>query len=266
MPGTCTRTDFDGGTFDAGSITPTMVDRALPFVSNEVTVTPGTPSFKSDIPLGGFIARRPDVLAIDSARVLIAAEQEGQLFAHASTRHGADLPDDLRTTSAVDTVGSRVRTAYNADSRLTFACYTVGRGVRVQISTDFGRTWGRSATTIETADDGGTSLITDCDLAAWKEGGAMLVTVEDGSVQTRVISSGLAVADPVTAFSTTTTYFSPAHPAIATLPADSMVHITFTASRLTGGGAQDTEPLGVYRDGTLGAFTQPQGLTVPTAN
>jgi hypothetical protein len=138
--------------------------------------------------------------------------------------------------------------------------------VRVQISTDFGRTWGRLATTVETFDDGGTSLITDCALAAWRDGGALLVTVEDGAIQTRVVSSGLSVGDPVPAFISSTQYFAPSHPAVATLPGESMVHITFTASRTTSAGAQDTEPLGVYRDGTLGAFTQPSGLTVPTGS
>lgn len=265
---TCVRTSFDGSAFDAGVVASGVVTRALPFVSNEVRLAVGPPAFTGDVPVGGFAARRPEVLGIDTARVLVTVEQEGQPFAHGSSVHGADLADDARTTAAVDTVGTRLRTTYNPTSRLTFACYTVGRGVRVQISTDFGRSWGQRATTIEADDntDGGNSVVTDCDLAPWREGGAMLVTVDDGALQTRLISPMLVVDAPVTAFATSATYTAASHPAIATLPSEHLVHITFTATRQLAGGTSDTEPLAVYRDGTLGAFTQPRGLIVPTAN
>lgn len=258
----CTRTTSDGGGFDAGMRDAGTGDRALPFVSNEVTVEAGTPGFSADLNLGGFPGRRPAIAAIDTARVFVSLEQEGQMVAHASIRRGKDFIDDAETTFPLDTVGTRAKATYNRDSKLTFVCYNVGRGVRVQRSSDFGRTWGGSATTIEPFDDGGvSSTIQDCAIAPWTNGGAIMVTVDDDALMVRTISSGLSVSDPVPAFfSNMATYFSPQHPAIATLPADSMVHITFTGTRIGSGGIQDTEPLGVYRDGTLGAFTQPQGL------
>jgi hypothetical protein len=264
LAGVCTRTSSDAGGFDAGFSRPDagVGDRPLPFVSNEVTVTAGTPSFTSDLNLGGFPGRRPAVAAIDTARVFVALEQEAQLVSHASSRRGKDFPDDAETTFPLDTVGTRVRATYNRESKLTFVCYNVGRGVRVQRSTDFGRTWGIAATTVEPADDGGvTSTIRDCDIAPWTQGGAIMVTIDDDAVMVRTISSGLSVSDPVPAFlSDTATYFNPQHPAIATLPSESVVHVTFTGTRLATGGIQDTEPLGVYRDGTLGAFPQPVSL------
>ncbi|MEW6433210.1 MAG: hypothetical protein AB1730_17035 [Myxococcota bacterium] len=263
-PGVCTRTSSDGGSFDAGFQRPdaSVGDRALPFVSNEVTVTTGEAMFTSDINLGAFSARRPAVVGIDTARAFVALEQEAQVVGHASYRRGKDFVDDALTTFPVDTVGTRVQATYNPASKLLFTCYNVGRGVRVQRSTDFGKTWGVAAVTVEPFDDGGvSSTIQDCDIAPWLNGGALMVTVEDDALMVRTISTALSVSDPVPAFlSDPGTYFNPQHPAIATLPSDSIVHITFTATRTTGGGIQDTEPLGVYRDGTLGAFTQPQGL------
>lgn len=260
----CTRTSSDGGGFDAGFQRPDagLGERPLPFVSNEVTVTAGTPSFTTDLNLGGFPGRRPAVAAIDTARVFVGLEQEAQMVAHASFRRGTDFTDDAETTFSLDTVGTRAKATYNRESKLTFICYNVGRGVRVQRSSDFGHTWGVAASTIEPVDDGGVaSTIQDCDIAPWTNGGAIMVTIEDDGVMVRTVSSGLSVSDPVPAFlSDPLTYFNPQHPAIATLPSDSMVHVTFTATRTGSGGIQDTEPLGVYRDGTLGAFTQPVGL------
>ncbi|MEW5738069.1 MAG: hypothetical protein AB1938_04030 [Myxococcota bacterium] len=267
----CTRTTSDGGGFDAGFVRPDAgtIDRALPFVSNEVTLTSGPAVFTSDINLGGFPARRPSITGIDTARVFVSLEQEATLVAHASSQRGKDFSNDALTSFPLDTVGTRARTTYNPDSKLTFACYNVGRGVRVQRSSDFGRTWGVAATTIEPFDDGGlSSTIQDCDIAPWKNGGAIMVTVEDDTLAVRTISTGLSVDTPVTAFASNPSgYFSPAHPAIATLPSDSIVHVTFTALRTVGGGTQDLEAVGVYRDGTLGAFTQAQSLVgIPVAN
>lgn len=265
-PGVCTRTmTADGGGFDAGVSRPDagLGERALPFVSNEVTVTAGPASFQPDVFLGGFPGRRPAIAAADTARVFVSLEQEATLVAHASFRRGKDFVDDAETSFPIDTVGTRARATYNRDSKLMFLCYNVGRGVRVQRSSDFGRTWGVAATTIEPEEDGGfTSTIQDCDIAPWTNGGAIMVTIEEDSLAVRTISTGLSVSQPTTAFLSNNPggYFNPQHPAIATLPSDSMVHVTFTATRIGGGGAQDTEPVGVYRDGTLGAFTQAQGL------
>jgi hypothetical protein len=260
----CTRTTSDAGGFDAGFQRPDAgsVNRPLPFISNEVALMAGAAGFSGDVTLGGFAGRRPSVAAIDTARAFVALEQEGQLVAHASSRRGQDFVDDALTSFPLDTVGTRVQTTYNRDSKLLFACYTVGRGVRVQRSTDFGRTWGLSATTVEPADDGGvSSTIQDCDIAPWTGGGAIMVTVEDDALMVRTISSALSVGDPVQAFAANpSTYFNPQHPAIATLPAESVVHVTFTGTRTGSTGVQDSEPLGVYRDGTLGAFTQAVGL------
>lgn len=269
-PGTCIRMTSDAGSFDAGFQRPDAgFTRALPFISNEVALTSGPASFTSDLNLGGFPGRRPAITGIDTARVFVSLEQEGQLVAHASSRRGKDFVDDALSSYPLDTVGTRARTTYNPDSKLTFTCYNVGRGVRVQRSSDFGRTWGVAAVTVEAFDDGGvTSNIQDCDIGPWTNGGAIMVTVEDDGLAIRTISSGLSVSTPVQAFlSNPATYFTPTHPTIATLPSDSQVHVTFTAIRPLSGGGQDTEVVGVYRDGTLGAFTQPQSLVgFPTAN
>lgn len=265
-PGRCERTTSDGGGFDAGRADSGIPDRPLPFISGELALSAGVPGFRGDIGLGGFPGRRPDIVGVDTARVISILEQEGQLVAHASRLRGADLADDTLTSSAVDTVGTRVKLTYNPESRLTFACYNVGRGVRVQRSSDFGRSWQTSAITIEPVDDGGLSAtIADCDIAPWKNGGAMMVTVEDESLAVRTISSALSVSDPEYAFLPSPpdagNLYTPMHPAIATLPSDSMVHVTFTGTRTLTNGVQDTEPFGVYRDGTLGAFIQPARLS-----
>jgi hypothetical protein len=260
----CTRTTSDGGSFDGGFVRPDAgtLDRALPFVSNEVALTAGPATFTKDMNLGSFSGRRPAIAAIDTARVFVSLEQEATLVAHASSNRGRDFSDDALTSFPLDTVGTRARTTYNPDSKLTFVCYNVGRGVRVQRSSDFGRTWGTAAITVEPFDDGGlSSTVQDCDIAPWKNGGAIMVTVEDDTLAVRTLSAGLSVDPPVTAFASNPLgYFTPSHPAIATLPSDSIIHITFSALRTLSGGAQDLEAVAVYRDGTLGAFTQAQSL------
>ncbi len=271
--GRCNRTSFDAGmVFDAGS-GQMMSTTPLPFISNETAVVTRAPTPSPEIYLGGFGGRRPDVAAVDSARSVVVLEQEGALVGHASFRRGRDFIDDSVTASALDTVGGRARLAYNAESKLVFACYIVGRGVRVRRSIDFGRSWELEAATIEPPplDDGGLgSIISDCDIAAWRQGGALMVTVEDDTLVTRDVTALLGVEDAGTRVFASSppdagNVYSPLRPSIATLPSDSQVHVVFTATRtLSGSGLTDPEVYGIYRDGTLGAFTQPKMLTFTT--
>jgi hypothetical protein len=268
--GTCNRTAFDAGMiFDAGSGTMTRPAVPLPFISNDVAAVTKPIAASPQVYLGGFPGRRPDIAAIDSARTFVALEQEGQLIGHSSVRRGRDFADDSATSSSLDTVGSRVRVAYNHESKTLYACYIVGRGVRLRRSLDEGRTWGDLAVTIEPPplDDGGLgSAISECDIAAWRQGGAIMVTIEDNRMVTRNVTSGLdvEVAGQV-AFSSSPpdagNVYSPARASIATLPIESQVHIVFTATRTLIGGLSDTETYGVYRDGVIGTFTQPLALT-----
>jgi hypothetical protein len=268
--GTCNRTSFDSGVvFDAGMGGMMVVGVPMPFISNDFSALTRVPAPSPQIYLGGFPGKRPDVVAVDSARLFVALEQEGQLIGHSSFRRGRDFPDDSLTASSIDTVGSRLRVAYNRESRLLYACYIVGRGVRVRVSADEGRTWAEQATTIEPPplDDGGLgSVISDCDIAAWRTGGALMVTVEDDKLVSRTVSPTLMVEDPgqpamISSAPDAGNVFNPLRPQIATLPEDSLVHIVFTATRTLSGGLSDAETYGVYRDGMLGTFTQPLPLT-----
>lgn len=266
--GTCNRQNVDAGAFDSGlAVDAGAPTRPLPFLSNPVVLTSAPGTFRPDQPLGGFAGRRADLVAIDTARVFVALEQEGQIIGHLSARRGADLGNDFGTTANIDTVGTRVRVTYNPESRIIYACYNVGRGVRVRRSTDFGRTWGVEAATVEPADDGGLgSHFSDCDIAPWKNGGAMMVTVDDDALAARTVSNALSVSDPEYAFLSSPpdagNVYAPAHPAIATFPADGTVHVTFTGTRTMSNGASDSEPYGVFRDGLTGGFSQPKFLSV----
>lgn len=265
LASTCYRSFSDGGTFDAGAADASVSNQPLQFISNPVALVRGAPGVGPTVPMGGFPGRRADLVAIDTARVFVAMEQEGQLIGHASSRRGLDYVQDMGTTSNIDTVGNRVKATYNAESQTIFVCYNVGRGIRVRRSTDFGRTWGTTATTIDPVDDGGlTAKINDCDIAPWKSGGALMVTVESDSLAVRTVSPALSVGDPEAAFLASPpdagNIQNPVRPAIATLPADSIVHVVFTGTRVLGTMVSDTEPFGVYRDGSLGGFTQPKFL------
>jgi len=267
--GTCNRQNADAGAFDSGvvAVDGGAPDRPLAFISNPVVVTSAPGTFQPDLPLGGFAGRRADMVAIDTARVFVALEQEGQIIGHVSSKRGADFGNDFGSTANIDTVGSRVKVTYNPESQIIYACYNVGRGVRVRRSTDFGRTWGAEAATVEPADDGGfSSHFSDCDIAPWKNGGAIMVTVDDDTLATRTVSNALSLSDPEYAFLSSApdagNIYAPAHPAIATLPADGTVHITFTGTRTMTNGVSDTEPYGVFRDGLTGGFSQPKFLSV----
>lgn len=269
-PGVCEYTGAGSGGFDAGQARPDAgLARPLPMISNEVALQVGDAGFSPAIPLGGFPGQRPDVAAADSARLFVTAEQEGQLIGHFSTDRGASFPDDAVSAASLDPLGTRARTAWNPESRLLFACYTVGRGVRVQRSADFGRTWGAVVNTFEPPlpEDGGVGgTIRDCDIAPWKNGGAALVTIEGDRVVVRHLSNSLSEDLQDVAFEATpldagtAAIFAPAHPAIATLPSANLVHVTFTGARYTTTGSTDTEPFGVVRDGS-GGFSPPMRLT-----
>lgn len=268
--GTCNRTAFDAGTvFDAGMGTTMMPAVPLPFISNDFIALTRAPQPSPAVYLGGFAGKRPDLVAIDSARAFVTLEQDNQLIGHASFRRGADFLDDSATASSIDTVGSRARVTYNHESRTLFACYIVGRGVRVRRSLDDGRTWATEAVTLEPPplDDGGLgSVISECDIAPWRGGGAIMVTVEDNALITRSVTQSLGVEDAGQIAMASSppdagNVYNPLRPSIATLPSESQVHIVFTATRTLSGGLSDSETYGVYRDGMVGAFGPPRALT-----
>lgn len=270
-PGECRRTTADGGIFTGGGMRRDAGTAPLPFISNEIAVTPRPPLVQPVITVGSVAGKRPDIAAFDTARVALAMEQEGQLIAHPSSARGTDFIDEAHTSFGLDTVGTRVHLAFNPDNQALFACYVVGRGIRVQKSVDRGETWGRVAVTFEPPlpDDGGIGdIIRDCDIAPWKNGGVLLVTAENEALIVRELSDRFAVMSMGPAFTsimpsaTDAGVFAPSHPAIATalldagqgLPLNGVVHVTFTGTRLLTGGAADSEPYGVFREGS-GSFS-----------
>lgn len=268
-PGLCRRTTADGGIFTSGGrrdagVTP------LPMLSNEIDLTPRPPMPRPVVSLGTVAARRPDIAAFDTARVAVAIEQEGQLICHASAARGTDFFTDEGSTSfGLDTVGTRVHLAWSQESGALYACYVVGRGVRIQKSDDRGRTWGRVAKVYEPpVDDAGVGeIIRDCDLAPWKNGGVVMVTAEEERLVLREFDQDLQETAKSNAFISTPAdagvdaLFNPSHPAIAALPSTGLVHVTFTGSRFIGGGVRDTEPYGVFREGSSTVFSNVSRLT-----
>ncbi len=268
-PGECRRTSADGGIFTGGGMRADAGTQPLPFISNEIVVTPRPPSPQPTVTVGSVAARRPEVAAFDTARVALALEQEGQLIAHPSAARGKDLTDEAHTSFNLDTTGTRVHLAWNPESKALYACYVVGRGIRVQKSVDRGQTWGVTAVTFEPPlpDDGGIGeIIRDCDLAPWTGGGVVMVTAETEALVIRELSDALAVSRMGPAFTsimpsaTDAGVFAPSHPAIAALPSTGLVHVTFTANRLLTGGAADSEPYAVFREGA-GSFSAVSRMT-----
>ncbi len=262
-PGECRRTTADGGVFTGGGMRRDAGTQPLPFISNEIAVTPRPPLVQPVVTVGSVAARRPEIAAFDTARVALALEQEGQLIAHPSAARGSDFVDEAHTSFNLDTTGSRVHLAWNPESQAIYACYVVGRGIRVQKSVDRGQTWGVLAATFEPPlpDDGGIGeVIRDCDIAPWKNGGALMVTAETEALVVRELTDALSVTMQGPAFNsimpsaTDAGVFAPSHPAIATLPSTGLVHITFTGNRLLTGGSADSEPYGVFREGA-GSFS-----------
>ena len=191
------------------------------------------------------------------------------MIAHPSSARGSDFLDEGHTSFGLDTVGTRVHLAWNPDSQALYACYVVGRGVRVQKSMDRGETWGLLVNTFEPPlpDDGGIGeVIRDCDIAPWKNGGALIVTAETESLIIRELSEMLSVTMMGPAFTsipqspTDGGVIAPSHPAIATLPSTGLVHVTFTGTRLLTSGSTDSEPYGVFREGA-GSFSAPSRMT-----
>lgn len=268
-PGECRRTSADGGIFNPGGMTRDAGSQPLPMISNVVGLTPRPPILEPLVPVGEVAGKRPDIAAYDTARVAIALEQEGQIIAHASTARGRDFAEERYTSFGVDTTGSRVHLTWHPDTQAVFACYVVGRGIRVQKSVDRGQTWGRVATTFEPpllSDGGIGEIIRDCDLAPWKNGGVLVVSAETEQLAVREYDAELNELTKKTAFTSTpadagtSAVFAPAHPAIATYLPTETVHITFTGTRLLTGGASDTEPYGVTRTGA-GSFSNALRMT-----
>ena len=261
--GTCVRS-ADAGVFDAGSGNPTGNFVSLPFISNLATARTGPPGWTGNVPVGGFVGKRPDMVAIDSARQFVAMEQESQPVGHLTVKRGKDLLSDLETASVIDSVGDHVKVTYVPDSDTIFACYNVGRGVRVRRSRDHGRTWGNDALTFEPADDGGfTSRMHSCALAPWRNGSALMVNVDDDSLVVRTITEALSVQTTELAFLSSPpdgggfNVYNPVHPAIGTAPDAGIVHVAFTGQRVLAS-ASDYEVYDVVRTPGLGGYSQPK--------
>ncbi len=260
-PGVCLRQLGDAGTFDAGIFRRDAgmpVDRRFPMVSAVVTASVGPISPPPAVALGSFTASRPDVVAIDSARVVTVAQQDSNVVAHVSSKRGRDyVTEEVDTTVLIDTRGSEARLTYNPDSRTVFVCYTAGVGVRVRRSTDFGKTWLLDTLSIDPpiVDGGAGGLIGSCDLSPGQGGGAVLVTVEPPSLVVRLLSPTLQVTGTDVAFTGNDeadaglgAIGSPQHPAVASLPNEPTIHVTFTAQRVADStGRRDPETYGVFR-------------------
>lgn len=273
-PGVCLRQLGDAGTFDAGVLRrdagmPT--DRRYPMASAVVAANVGPVVPPPSQPLGSFTASRPDVVGIDSARVVTVAQQDSNVVAHVSSRRGKDfVAEEADTTVIVDTRGADPRLTYNPDSKLVFVCYSAGVGVRVRRSPDYGKTWLPDTLSVDPplVDGGASFLIGGCDLAPGLNGGAVMVTVEQTNLVVRTLGADLQVTGTDVAFTGNDeadaglgAIGSPQHPAIAALAGDPTVHVTFTAQRVADStGRRDPEVYGVYR-----APNVPFGATPPAA-
>ncbi len=272
-PMSCFRQFSDAGTLDAGPVVGGGTFIPLPMVSQLVSVATGTPGVSPETPIGGFAARRLDLVAMDSARQFVALEQESQLFGHFTSRRGKELVNDTGSASPIDPAGSRPSLSYVPESDTVFGCYNFGRGVRIRRSRDLGKSWGDDAITIAPDDtDGGvSSRFYDCSIAPWKNGSAIFAYIADDTIVVRTVTEALSLA-PLTAADTVFTataanagnIFNPQRPYIATLPGTlldggpgSMVHVGFTGTRAVGSTGSDTEIYGLYRDGTTGTFLGP---------
>ncbi|MFT3707748.1 MAG: hypothetical protein QM817_08780 [Archangium sp.] len=271
LQGECARTTADGGVFNPGGGTRDAGTQPLPMISNEILLTPRPPMAGATVSVGNVAGRRPDIAAYDTARVTLALEQEGQLIAHPSIERGSDFTDEIDTSFGLDTTGARVHLTWDAESRSLFACYVVGTGIRVQKAGEGGRKWGTITNTFmpPLLDDGGIDeLYRDCDIAPWKNGGALLVTAEQEVLMVRELDENLNVVMRGPAFLSqfppldggSGGITNPAHPAIATLPSMNLTHITFTGTRVTAAGS-DTEPYGVARNGATASFGMPTRMT-----
>lgn len=269
-PMTCLRQFSDAGMLDAG-----VVDAGVfvpsPLLSNRITLTTGAPGFSAETPVGGFVARKLDLVAMDTARQFVALEQETQLFGHFSTARGKDLVNDFGTTSPIDPAGSRAKLAYVPQSDTVYACYNFGRGIRIRRSRDLGHSWGLDAVTITPEEDGGfSSRFSDCAIAPWKNGQAIFSYVKDDSIVVQTVDDQLVVPPETpsdTVFTSTGAdagnVYNPRNLTMATLPGTtldggpgSIVQVLFTATRSVGAQA-DTEIYGLYRDGTTASFLGP---------
>jgi hypothetical protein len=226
-----------------------------PFISEQLTLTTQTPSFSDERPTNAYPGTRPTMVAFDTARQFLAVEQAGQVFGYYTENRGQAF-QQVR----IDLVGSNVHLAFEPSSQTLFACYQFGSTVRVRVSKTFGRTWNALSADVPAMVGGEPSGIsTDCAIAPWRHGQAMLVTIDDNTkIQVRLVSDGLVVQEPELAFEQTTALVEPVRPAIATLPEDFVVHVGFTATRP---GINDRDVYALYRDPTTGSFTPPMLLS-----
>lgn len=255
----------DGGTPDAG--TPDaghVVSASAPFVSELVEVSTGAPSWSSDRVTSAFAGKNPDVAAADTARQFVILDQESQVFGYWTEDRG-------RTWHSVpiDPIGQRPKVAYDPQSKTLFACYNAAGGIRVRRSLDFGKTWGTEAYDLAnlSPDDGGLPpLISDCDIAVWQNGTAIVVGLEGDAIKMWAVTRDLnTVLGPDTIYDGAgTTYTNPTEVALATLPSESIIHVAFSGRRLVGG-VMDTDVMGMYRGPGSTAFVGPKPLHNPNA-
>ncbi len=287
-PTVCTRTfEKDAGTPDAGPPDAGPGPLALPFLSPLASATTAPPRFAAaDLPVTPFAGKDPEILAIDSARQVIAVEQDNQLFAYTTDSRGRRYD-----ASRIDAVGTRARLAYQPSNDTLFACYDtftpLGRGVRVRRSRDQGRTWGGPTEVADfvnpAPDDGGTGdVIRECDIATWRSGQVLVATVEGDNITVRTLTDNLIPGAADVAFAGERIYpqadgglpgsgqsalFEPRHLALATLPSEFMVQVVFTANNWFNGSAkppwtQSSDVWGVERDATTaGVFRPAERLT-----
>jgi hypothetical protein len=271
-PAFCLRQPRDAGTFDAGMGRDAgQMLLARPMISNLVPISLGPVSPGPVQPAGSFIGVRPDIAAIDSARVVMALQQDTNVVAHFSSRRGRDFVTlEAETTSIIDTRGSDVRLTYNPESRIVYACYISGIGARVRASRDFGRTWGPEPLVLEPpvdADGGISTIISKCDVAPWLNGGALLLTAEGSRLLTRALTPELSPSQEEVAFvgndeidAGVEAVGSASNPALATLASERLVHITFTGLRVVNSMGQRRQAVyGVFRSPAAG-YGQPAPL------
>lgn len=255
--GSCFRSFVpDAGNLGTGDPDGGMANIEAPLVSEKIVLQTAQASFSPEVPLTQYAAQNPSLVAADTARQFVAVEQEGQLYGYRTENRGKTF-----SIIRIDNLGTHPKLAYNAGARVLYACYKAGNGIRVRRSRDFGRTWGGDALDLFPApvDGGLPAVISECAVAPWRDDAIVVATVELGTIHVRIVNANLAPPlVPDVAFVATPQIANPVHIAVATLPADFVIHIAFTGTRPSGG-VTDKDIYSVYRDPqTNGTFTTPE--------
>ncbi|MFL5319729.1 MAG: hypothetical protein ACJ790_08730 [Myxococcaceae bacterium] len=251
---TCNRQyNADGGQPQSSDAGPPVDQEPRPGLSEaqEATTGPVTTKFQqvSEFPAD----EDPDVVGIDSARQVVTVQQNSQIFAHVTENRGQSW-----RVSAVDPLGQHARVTWNPTSRTIFTCYSAGSSVRVRSSDDMGRSWSANVAEIAIPDpgDGGIAPpVTECAIAPWRDGGAIVAVVMVDHISTFALTKGLGLGAEEVAYrnedstaGNLTTVFGVSAPAIATSPDEFIVHVAFTGFRNLTGGGTEQDVYGVYRD------------------